>query len=626
VSFSGPVRSRVYRSSTRIVVILIIVSLGISLSPVQAEVAGTYARHALRSAFAPSPNTSLPPAKAQDFVATQQDPSRNADRVTHFRLCPRHLVIYQGEVFTLSPVPLDQNREVVQGVAVHWATSDPNVARVVTGEVTANAPGQAIVTAEAGVARANVAVEVRAGHRPRLSDLAWDVEHANDCDSPEASQVTGSQSEIADESDHRAAAGDAEITPRVSAVTRRSLRLGGENLSHNNPVESEPESRALNQLARPAALRTSRSADQRTVGRVLPAHAATAAAHGKIFGRGFFQAGGVIDGSSGDPTVSVTAATGFNNATGTARFGPQEASQAGAAKTKNNLGSYDYVLSAPVLSLGGRGIGVNLALTNNSRVWTKDSATSTMVFNYNKGWPAAGWTLGYGRLLKNYDNSASGDQSGVGSANAPGNYLLIQPDGSHVHLQQSYDSVNGVWWNDSNDGTFVHLNPRNNRMTYPDGLQVNFNWTNNRLLPVSLKTTNGDLITIAYRTFDKVTTSPTYFPVRWAIDSVTDTLGRVIVFHYYGDAGYPVGSNPQFALATITAPDQAGGTRTLVQLDYQTMTLQYSFSISVDPGAPASGSQISVLRRIYYPATGAASSFRISAPTAWLARFQCATT
>jgi Bacterial Ig-like domain (group 2). len=581
--------SSVRRAIVRLVAFMIVASIALPVSPATAKAIGDRSRRFFDDAFSTMHGLS------QDFRATEQDqefaaqqaedPSRNATRVTHFRLCPRHLLLYVGEDFTLSPVPLGHGGEAVQGVSLQWSSTDPAIASVTTGEVEAIAPGRARITVEAGTAQAHVDVEVRAGNRPKLTDEAWEMEHANDCDGPEAMQPADPS---ANPASHSLDAFDAP----AAGAGQSSMAMNAKNRSALRPAKW---------MARPAALRVTSSPTPHAAGAVVKRASAVAPAS-KFTGRGLYQIGVINDGES---TISETTATGFTNTTGTARFAPQEVAQ-GPLKTKNNLGSYNYVFTAPVLALGGRGIGVNLGLTFNSRIWTKDT---TMVFDYNKGWPAPGWSMGYGRLIKNYDNTASGDQSGVGSANKPGNYLLIQPDGSHVHLSQSYDSVAGVWGNDSDDGTFIHLNPRNNRLIYSDGMQVNYNYVNNRLLPVSLRSTNGDLVTIAYRTFSKTT-----FPVRWAIDSITDTLGRVIQFHYYGDDSttyaWSEPAKPQYGLATVTAPDQAGGTRTLVWLQYQALTLQHNFSIALDANAPATGTPISVLSLIYYPATGMGYKFQ----------------
>ncbi len=450
-------------------------------------------------------------------------------------------------------VPFGRDNEAVQGVAARWETRNAGVADVTSwGEVSAIAPGHTTVTVQAGTARATVAVEVRDGARAKQKDLEWDIEHGNDCSDPEA----------ASSGEPQAAASDDEDTSSTQS-----------NLAFEKNLTPE----TLRTLVRPAMLRSQPQAAHKVVKTI---------AQRKVFGLGFYQAGFIIDGSSGD-TFAPDALM-YRNELGTVRFAAQETAQDGD-ENKQNLGSDNYIFTAPVLSLGGRGIGVNLALVYNSRLWNKDG--SQMTFNYNKGWPAAGWSLGYGRIIQNYNNSGTGDLSGLGSGNAPGDFLLIQPDGSRVLLKQSFDSVSGWWKHDTTDGTFLHYNDRNGKLKYPDGTIVKYSAVNNRLLPTSIESHNGDLITIAYRN------KTASFPVRWAIDSIVDTLGRVIRFNYDATSS---------ALTSITAPDQNGATRTIVQIDYQNITLQYSFdpSLTLETGTPSSGSQLGVVRRIYYPATG----------------------
>jgi RHS repeat-associated protein len=630
VLFSGRVTKKIFQSSIRIVVILNIISLIVSLSPVQAEVAGAYARHALHSAFARSVNTNHQPAKAQDFAATRfEDPSRNADRVTHFRLCPRHLSLYVGEAYTLVPVPLGTNNEVVHGVATRWSANDPNVATVTSlGEVEAIAPGHTLVTVQAGTGRATVAVEVREGARRRQSDLEFDLEHAGDCNNPEAISENGAQADFPENysapNDQSSVAENSSIDSLSSTQPTISKPQKGDDGQIESPpvrngrlaVSERTEGQSFSKLARLAVLRVSKK-DGR--GELVPvalraAAASTAATTKKIFGRGLFYISDPIDGSSGDPFSA--AATAPYNAVGSPRFAPQEDSKVGAAKTKNALGSYSFQFTAPILGLGGRGIGTELGLVYNSRLWEKNA--SSMTFNYNKGWPAAGWSIGYGRIIQNYDNTGTGDQSGSGSSNAPGNYLLVQPDGSRIFLQQYYDSQFGRWLHKSTDGTFIQFNTVAGKLRYPDGTLVKYDMLeNNRLLPKSIRTRNGDQTTISYKTFVKDQQEPNNFKYRWAINTITDSLGRIIQFHYYGEKDSngdvveeykadEANGRPDDALAAITVPDFGGSTnRTLVKLYYQNITLTYNFSLTVDSTSnPASGSTLTVLKRIYFPSTG----------------------
>ena len=92
----------------------------------------------------------------------------------------------------------------------------------------------------------------------------------------------------------------------------------------------------------------------------------------------------------------------------------------------------------------------------------------------------------------------------------------------------------------------------------------------------------------------------------------------MIQFHYYGDvdglgqvipeyAADDFAGKPAGALAAITMTDFGGAsTRTLVWIDYQNVTMQYSFGggVSTDASTPINGTQLGTVRRIYYPATG----------------------
>jgi len=595
MSFSTRQVSKGTSLRTALVATFIVGALALPISPSQAQIAGAEVKLALEAVIRLLPTASTS-AKATLSAAQPpffEGPEQRAMKVRRLRLCPRKLTLYVGESFTLVPQPLDQNNDIVQGASLNFEVMDPKLASVSSwGEVSAIAPGQTLIGVSAGIAKATVAVDVREGNRLSLADrreadLEFDAEHSHDCDDPEAAQLTTPESNVAIDYHFVATPPSSPAVPRVYIGTP----------AENRGKTTQP----LKVLARSAVLHRTHSTTTYPLDTTkTPVTAKLNASAQQLPDTGF-----ILDGDGPDPTS--TRATFPYNAVGSPRFAASEASQGSAVKTKNLLGSFDYLFSAPVLGEVGRGIGVNLALIYNSRVWTKE--TGGMTFNYAKGWPAPGLTLGYGRLIDNYDNTGSGNLSGVGQANPPGNYLLIQPDGTRIHMQQSYDSPSGQWFNNSNDGSFIALNPVNGKLRYTDGTLVIYSKAqNNRWLPGSIRTRNGDLITISYRQYQKFENQPNYFPVRWAIDQITDTLGRISTFHYYGDSGYTEdtsGAKPKFALAAVTAPDQAGSTRTLVQLDYQAITLQYDFNIPVDQlNNPASGSQIIVPKRLYYPATG----------------------
>src|SRR6185503_2103610 len=60
-------------------------------------------------------------------------------------------------------------------------------------------------------------------------------------------------------------------------------------------------------------------------------------------------------------------------------------------------GSGNFQIAAPVLGLPGRGIDISLGLAYNSRLWNK--AGSEISFDNDRGWPAPGFSLGFGKLL-----------------------------------------------------------------------------------------------------------------------------------------------------------------------------------------------------------------------------------
>ncbi|MGH9801468.1 MAG: hypothetical protein ACRD82_13975, partial [Blastocatellia bacterium] len=137
-----------------------------------------------------------------------------------------------------------------------------------------------------------------------------------------------------------------------------------------------------------------------------------------------------------------------NNATGAGQ--PMQLSDptAGAAVVGGvgyNLDSRNYSFSLPVMSLAGRaGLNVGLGLNYNSKVWTKDSTTGTMIFNGDRGFPAPGWQMGFGAILIKhssvgpYYNSVTGKNS----------IIFISPDGTRHDMgynsalakYESYDS------------------------------------------------------------------------------------------------------------------------------------------------------------------------------------------
>lgn len=291
-----------------------------------------------------------------------------------------------------------------------------------------------------------------------------------------------------------------------------------------------------------------------------------------------------------DPPPFVPEAPSRKNAIGHPRFSPDLALTGKGKHTDNQLGSDSFNLTIPIFGSGGRGVGVDLTLVYNSRVWTKDVPTNSMVFNYDVGWPAPGFRLNYGRIIRDYD-----------VASGPGNYLLIEPDGTRTPL---FNLGSGSYR--SNDGRYLQFTASTiNRLVYPDGTIVGYDqFSAAKLLPSYIRDIHGNSITISYvancadtprvGTCDCNTTCTR--PPKQAIKQITDTLGRIATF-YYDSSG---------KLAEIHVPGYGPNSppdRVVAKFYYQTLTLAYDFGSITVSGVP-SGNQVDVLRRVYFPDTG----------------------
>jgi RHS repeat-associated protein len=277
----------------------------------------------------------------------------------------------------------------------------------------------------------------------------------------------------------------------------------------------------------------------------------------------------------------------FRNAVGNPRFG-------------TNLSSANYQVNIPVVRVGGRGASASVGMTFNSRVWNVDDGK--LKFNYVGAYPAPGWTVGFGKIIRNYNDTATG----AGGNDDPGDYLLVTSDGTRIRLASRFDAAMGRWFHESDDGSFLHFDYRSGVMRYPDGSRTIYSSVNGCLLPTAIIGTNGGAITLTYRDYCEGAGCVRVFRHRTALSAIRDTWGRYVTFHYYGDIDYTdnsAGGRPAGELAAIKAPDKDGVQQEAIRVEYQPIILKYDFGgMVVD--APANNSQIQVVRRIYYPRTG----------------------
>jgi RHS repeat-associated protein len=252
----------------------------------------------------------------------------------------------------------------------------------------------------------------------------------------------------------------------------------------------------------------------------------------------------------------------------------------------------NFEWGVPIYGLGGRGLAANLMLYYSSRVWSRRG--TTMAFDAIGGWPAPGFSLGFGRIVP-YEIGSGG--------NPTCKYLLIERDGTRKYLGSGLYNGDGYAHGgpfETSDGSHI-VYTGNGRdggdLLYPDGTKVSYTTTNNRVLPTTITDRNGNYVQVAWKPdcFEQGGQQYCGYFSPIAIDYVVDTLGRRLEFQY--DSNY--------RLISITAPGFGGTvqnpvTNTLVQFDYQTVTPSYSFTgLTVERSASSFR-----LKHIYFPATG----------------------
>jgi ankyrin repeat protein len=150
----------------------------------------------------------------------------------------------------------------------------------------------------------------------------------------------------------------------------------------------------------------------------------------------------------------------------------------------------NFNLAMPLIGLGGRGMGAGLTLNYNSRVWSRHG--NAVTFSGIGGWPFAGFSLGFGRIL-------------AYGATASTRYVLVDPDGTLHYLGTGNAGVNTTYrTSDGTNITFVSqtawgTTTIGGSLYYNDGTKVTIQLYNNRLLPVEVKDSNGNYVQIAYK-------------------------------------------------------------------------------------------------------------------------------
>ena len=251
----------------------------------------------------------------------------------------------------------------------------------------------------------------------------------------------------------------------------------------------------------------------------------------------------------------------------------------------------NYHLEIPLVSLRGRGFDLALSLYYNSQIWytapqRPRPAPPYFDMDADGDWPAPGAKIGFGKLV--FPNSG----------------MLIEADGTRIPLSPpDHESINGrrtgrvtakfldgsgrtVECPAGSDGCIAlghiaRVKLANGR--YTEFVSSQDRWTDtNVYYPQRLWDVHGNYIQIEYVRDAKGTPR---FPL---IDHITDTVGRVVRFHY----------DSRNLLVAITGPDLQSGTRTYARFSYRWLDIQV--------GVPGGWqyAQFWALDGIFFPGSG----------------------
>lgn len=300
-----------------------------------------------------------------------------------------------------------------------------------------------------------------------------------------------------------------------------------------------------------------------------------------------------------DPTEPVKASAARGSAPYSAALGPALTSmalqsQGEPLRLSAAAGSGNFTFRVPVAHYPGRGnLPLVLDLVYNSRIWQRTGDVNPkMVFDIDDDWPAPGWSLHFGKVVR------------VGRAAA----MFVEPDGTRHPFKVDHTAGSGAgrlrMTAHTTDGSGItysfieHIDWRNlveATVLRPDGTSIEFhNRTQGRLeILYAERTTdaNGNTITITYNQ-----------PGSAQIATVTDTCGRVVRFGYSEDD-----MTGRALLYNVSGPvpgQPFGDTvreRELVRFSIGGTALRYSFA---DEVAYAPLLKADALRAIFMPATG----------------------
>ncbi len=253
------------------------------------------------------------------------------------------------------------------------------------------------------------------------------------------------------------------------------------------------------------------------------------------------------------------------------------------ATGSTDLYSQNFAWGRNLVSLPGRsGLDLNIGLSYNSLVWTKEGSMVHFDTNYDNVTP--GFNLGFATIEQAFYDSATGKW----------NYLMVTPSGARVHFRQ----VGATSVYETLDSSYLQLkmDPADTPEDPPkeiqfdvygtDGSRMSYSWSAGAFRCVKITDRNGNFLSMDYNEYGY-------------LETATDTLERKLTVNYDSEF-YPT------SITQTWASDNGGGsgtpTHTWAAFTYTTTEIQTNFTGLTVVGPP-NGTYIKVLQKVTYPDT-----------------------
>lgn len=269
-----------------------------------------------------------------------------------------------------------------------------------------------------------------------------------------------------------------------------------------------------------------------------------------------------VDNNGAEASSSVAIVV--NSGSSDSRLDPDNAT----GQPGEDLLSRNFNWNLPVVGLPGRsGHDLDISLSYNSLVWTKDASGLQITYDVDRGFPSPGFRLGFPVIEQKYLSSQTGKYT----------YLMITSSGARVELRQ----VGASNTYEAADSSYLQLTEGNGLVVRTsNGTQLQYFYLGGLYQCTAIKDRNGNIISINY--------------LDDRINTVTDTAGRIVRFNYDSN-GHLSSIKQQWTVDANTLR-----TITLASFTYTPQTIQTGLA-GITVNGPPNGSQLSLLSTVSFP-------------------------